>query len=73
MKSIHLLKEYVSSILKEEEGRLSQEQIKITCHLVMDSDAHVPDTMTRIRGIGICDSSRTNSHLLIEQAREILF
>ena len=51
MKSMHLLKEYVSSILKEEEGRLTQDQIKITCHLVMDPDAHVPDTMTRIRAL----------------------
>ena len=49
--NIHILKEYISFILKEEESRLSQDQMKITCHLVMDPDAHVPDTMTRIRAL----------------------
>ena len=51
MKTSHILKEYISFILKEEESRLSQDQMKITCHLVMDPDAHVPDTMTRIRAL----------------------
>jgi len=46
-----LIKDYVSLLLEESESRLSREQMKITCRLIMDSDAHVPDTLTRIRAL----------------------
>lgn len=44
-----LLKKAVQGLIKEEELRLQQELIKVTCRLTMNKDAHVPDTLTRIR------------------------
>jgi hypothetical protein len=46
-----VIKEYISLIVEESDTRLKHEQMKIGCHLIMDPDAHVPDTLTRIRAL----------------------
>ena len=46
-----IIKEYISLIVEESDTRLKHEQMKIGCHLIMDPDAHVPDTLTRIRAL----------------------
>jgi len=45
------IRESVSIILEQSDSnlRLDQDLIKVTCRLIMDIDAHVPDTLTRIR------------------------
>jgi hypothetical protein len=46
----HLLDTYLNYLLQEQDDtRLSQELVKVSLRLIMDKDAHVPDTMTRIR------------------------
>tara|TARA_R110001583_G_scaffold31043_5_gene106562 strand:+ start:2434 stop:2808 length:375 start_codon:yes stop_codon:yes gene_type:complete len=50
MKDLSSIKEFVSLIL-EQDANLESEQIKITCVLIMSKDAHVPDTLTRIRAL----------------------
>ena len=44
-----LLKKAVGGLIKEESLRLEKELVKVSCRLTMDHDAHVPDTLTRIR------------------------
>jgi len=51
MNSKSILKEYVNLLLEVDETRLKHEQMKIGCHLIMNPDAHVPDTLTRIRAL----------------------
>ena len=46
-----LIKEYVNLLLEADTSRLKHEQMKIGCHLIMDPDVHVPDTLTRIRAL----------------------
>jgi len=46
-----LIKEYVDLLVEESASRLTREQMKITCKLIMEMDAHVPDTLTRIRAL----------------------
>ena len=50
MKDLSSIKEFVNLVL-EQDTSLEQEQIKITCVLIMSTDAHVPDTLTRIRAL----------------------
>ena len=45
------LRECVSLLVEESSTRLTREQMKITCRLIMERDAHVPDTLTRIRAL----------------------
>jgi hypothetical protein len=47
-----LLAEYISLLVEQQSAtRLTREQMKITCRLIMQADAHVPDTLTRIRAL----------------------
>jgi len=46
-----MIREYVSLLLEQSSTRLDREQVKITCRLIMERDAHVPDTLTRIRAL----------------------
>jgi len=44
------IRKSVSVILEQQEDlRLDQDLLKVTCRLIMEKDAHVPDTLTRIR------------------------
>lgn len=43
------LREIVNIILEQSQTRLKRELMNVTMELVMESDSHVPDTMTRIR------------------------
>ena len=45
------LREYIGLLVEESSTRLTREQMKITCRLIMERDAHVPDTLTRIRAL----------------------
>ena len=47
------INEYVRLVLEQspDSTRLKKEQIKVTCRLVMMKDAHVPDTLTKIRAL----------------------
>ncbi len=51
MASKDIIREYVSLLVEQSVTRLEREQIKITCRLIMERDAHVPDTLTRIRAL----------------------
>ena len=46
-----IIQEYVNLLVEESASRLTREQVKITCKLIMEVDAHVPDTLTRIRAL----------------------
>jgi len=46
-----IIQEYVNLLVEESASRLTREQVKITCRLIMEVDAHVPDTLTRIRAL----------------------
>ncbi len=39
----------IQNLLEQEDLRLKRDLIVITCRLKMEKDAHVPDTLTRIR------------------------
>ena len=47
------IREYVRLVLEQspDSTRLKKEQMKITCRLIMMKDAHVPDTLTKIRAL----------------------
>tara|TARA_A100001391_G_scaffold74067_1_gene47906 strand:+ start:245 stop:631 length:387 start_codon:yes stop_codon:yes gene_type:complete len=51
LKDEQKIREAVSAILEQSSPdlRLDQDLLKITCRLIMTHDAHVPDTLTRIR------------------------
>ncbi len=51
IKEEQILRESIGSILEQSSPdlRLDQDLMKITCRLIMSHDAHVPDTLTRIR------------------------
>ncbi|MAG27623.1 hypothetical protein CMI47_18980 [Candidatus Pacearchaeota archaeon] len=50
MSEDNLIKSIVDIVLNEQADlRLRQDLVNITCRLTMVSDAHVPDTLTRIR------------------------
>tara|TARA_A100001515_G_C4537274_1_gene198966 strand:+ start:454 stop:837 length:384 start_codon:yes stop_codon:yes gene_type:complete len=47
-----MLKSFVSLVVEQSDlTRLKRDQLKMTCRLVMDKDAHVPDTLTKIRAL----------------------
>ena len=43
------IEEYVKLVLEQSVTRLKKDLMNVTMLLVMESDAHVPDTLTRIR------------------------
>jgi len=45
------LRKCVIALVEQSSTRLTREQMKITCKLIMETDAHVPDTLTRIRAL----------------------
>ena len=47
-------KEYIALLIEQAENdptRLKKDQIKVSIRLVMTKDAHVPDTLTKIRAL----------------------
>ena len=45
------IRKYVRIILEQDSSRLKRDQLKCTLKLIMTKDAHVPDTLTRIRAL----------------------
>ena len=48
------VKEYIALLIEQAENdptRLKKDQIKVSIRLVMTKDAHVPDTLTKIRAL----------------------
>jgi len=45
------LREYIGLLVEQSATRLTRDQMKITCRLIMQRDSHVPDTLTRIRAL----------------------
>ena len=44
-----LIKEYVTLVLEQDSTRLKKDLMNVTMKLTMTKEAHVPDTLTRIR------------------------
>jgi len=51
MNSEDKLRKCIGVLVEESDTRLKREQMKITCKLIMQQDAHVPDSLTRIRAL----------------------
>jgi hypothetical protein len=45
------IRNYIRMILEQDDSRLKRDQLKCTLKLIMTPDAHVPDTLTRIRAL----------------------
>lgn len=49
---MNTVNEYIKLLIEQDDAtRLKKDQIKMTCRLVMSKDAHVPDTLTKIRAL----------------------
>jgi hypothetical protein len=47
-----ILRNYIGLLSEQLEAtRLKKDQLKMTCRVIMEKDAHVPDTLTKIRAL----------------------
>jgi hypothetical protein len=49
MKNKSTIREYIGLVLEQDATRLKKDLINVKMKLIMTKDAHVPDTLTRIR------------------------